>query len=191
MTGLRLLVAALQLAATNTVATGTPTITVGPGDAMTIQGSNIECFVSTTAPRAIVCGIARQKSLLSNSYATTVADKGAAIFIATGSQQTVAREINPAISGAPFKGSPHKPTTYVLAKHEHVILAGTHIACGSLEIDENSVQTFGCGAYNTSTGTSGYYVAGTYATTISDQYAGVLRVGKNGAQTVVAVEKQP
>ena len=71
------------------------------------------------------------------------------------------------------------------------MLAGTQVACGALLIDGNRLQTFGCGIYNTSTGTSGYYVAGTYAATISDQFAGILRAGKNGAQTVVADEKQP
>lgn len=183
------LVALLGLAVGGASASGTPTITVGPGDSMTIQGSDIFCAVSTTAPRAIVCGIGNQKSLRPKSYAITVADKGAVEFIATGSQQIVGRGTNPAISGAPFKGSTHKPTSYVLAKHEHVILAGTHIACGALQIDDK--QTFSCGFYNTSSGLSGYYVAGTYATTLSDQFAGILRAGKNGVQTVVADYKQP
>lgn len=185
-----LLAAVLVLALAKVGASGTPTVTVGPGDVMTIRGSDIECVVSTTPPRAIVCGIGTQKSV-PNSYAITVADRGAAIFIATGSQQTVARAINPAIPGAPFKGGSHKPASYVLAQHEHVVLAGTQVACGALLIDGNRLQTFGCGIYNTSTGTSGYYVAGTYAATISDQFAGILRAGKNGAQTVVADEKQP
>jgi hypothetical protein len=184
------LVAVLGLAVGGADASGTPTITVGPGDSMTIQGSDIYCAVSTTAPRAIVCGIiGNQKSLRPKSYAVTVADKGAVEFVATGSQQVVGRGINPAISGAPFKGSTHKPSSYVLAKHEHVILAGTHIACGALQIDDK--QTFGCGFYNTSSGVSGYYVAGTYATTLSDQFAGILRAGKNGVQTLVADYKQP
>jgi hypothetical protein len=186
---LRVLATALGLAAAIAGTSGTPTVTVGPGDGITIQGSNIECFVSTTAPRAIVCGLAHQKTLLSNSYAITTADKGAAIFVATGSQQTVARALNPPIPSAAFKGTPHKPANYVLAKHEHVILAGTHIACDALLT--NGLETFGCGAYNTATGTTGYYVAGTYATTISDRYVGILRAGKNGAQTVVAEERQP
>jgi hypothetical protein len=184
------LVAVLALGVASAGASGTPTITVGPGDSMTIQGSDISCAVSTTAPRAIVCGITGgQKSLRPNSYAVTVADRGAAEFIATGSQQIVGRGVNPAISGAPFNGSSHKPTSYVLAKHEHVILAGTHVACGSLQIDDK--QTFGCGIYNTSSGVAGYYVAGTYATTLSDQFAGILRAGKNGVQTLLADYKQP
>jgi hypothetical protein len=185
-----LLAAVLVLALARVGDQGTPTVTVGPGDVMTIRGSDIECVVSTTPPRAIVCGIGGQKSV-PNSYAITVADRGAAIFVATGSQQTVARAINPAIPGAPFKGRSHKPGSYVLAQHEHVVLTGTHVACAALLIDDNKLQTFGCGIYNTSTGTSGYYVAGTYAATISDQFAGILRAGKNGAQTVVADEKQP
>lgn len=184
------LVAVLGLAVGKASASATPTITVGPGDSMTIQGSDIYCAVSTTAPRAIVCGIiGSQKSLRPNSYAITVADSGAVEFIATGSRQVVGRGKNPAVSGAPFKGSSHKPTSVVLAKHEHVILAGTHVACGSLQIDGK--QTFSCGIYNTSSGLSGYYVAGTYATTLSDQFAGILRAGKNGVQTLVADYKQP
>ena len=183
---LAVVVAVLGLAVTRADATDTPTITVGPGDVMTIQGSNIQCAVSTTAPRAVVCGVGSQQSLLPNSYAITVADKGAVLFVATGSQRIIARGINPAISGAPFTGSSHKPTSYVLAKHEHVILAGTHIACAALIV--NGVQTFGCGALHS---LAGYYIAGTYAATISGHYVGILRVGENGAQTVVARENQP
>lgn len=167
-----------------------PTITVGPGDGVNIQGSDIECVVSTSGPRAMVCGIGH-KSLLPKSFAFTVADKGAAIFVATGSQQVIARDLNPAIHGPAFASAPHKPTNYVLSRHEHVIVGGTHLACGALPIDNQTVETFGCGAYDTATGTSGYYVAGTYAVTVSEQYIGILRAGKLGAQTVVAEEKQP
>ena len=185
---LRVLAAVLGLAAAEMGVAGTPTVTVGPGDGITIHESDIECVVSTSPPRAMVCGIGGQ-SLRANSYAFTVADKGAAIFMATGSEKTLARDINPAVPGAPFKGTPHKPPNYVLAQHEHVILAGTHIACGALLI--KGLETFGCGAYNTSTGTTGYYVAGTYATTISDQYVGILRAGNHGFQAVVAREREP
>jgi hypothetical protein len=182
------LVPVLGLAAAQLGVPGTPTVTVGPGDGVSIQGSDIECGVSTGAPRAIVCGIGGQ-SLRANSYAFTVADKGAAIFSANGGEKTVARALNPVTPGVPFTVTAHKATNYVLAKHEHVILGGTHIACGALLI--KGLETFGCGVYNTSTGTTGYYVAGTYATTISDQYVGILRAGKDGAQTVVAYERQP
>ena len=174
----------------STPATSVPTITVGPGDGVDIQGSDIECVVSTSGPRAMVCGIGH-KSLLPKSFAFTVADKGAAIFVATGSQEVIARDLNPAIPGPAFASALHKPTTYLLSKHEHVIVGGTHLACGALPIDNQSVETFGCGAYDTATGTSGYYVAGTYAVTISNQYIGILKAGKLGAQTVVAEEKQP
>jgi len=176
--------------AASTPATSTPTITVGPGDGLNIQGSDIECVVSTSGPRAMVCGIGA-KSLRPKSFAFTVADKGAAIFVATGSEQVIARDLNPAIPGPAFANAPHKPTNYVLSKHEHVIVGGTHLACGALPIDNQTVETFGCGAYDTATGTTGYYVAGTYSVTISDQYVGILKVGKLGAQTVVAKEKQP
>jgi hypothetical protein len=69
-------------------------------------------------------------------------------------------------------------------------LGGTHIACGSL-VESNGLEAFGCGAYDTTSGTSGYYVAGTYAVSISDRFIGILEAGKLGAQTVVAEEKQP
>ena len=174
----------------STPATSAPTITVGPGDGVDIQGSEIECVVSTSGPRAMVCGIGR-KSLLPKSFAFTVADKGAAIFVATGSQEVIARDLNPAIPGPEFANASHKPTTYVLSKHEHVVVGGTHLACGALPIDNQSVETFGCGAYDTATATSGYYVTGTYAVAISNQYIGILKAGKLGAQTVVAEEKQP
>jgi hypothetical protein len=189
MLGRGALVTVAGLASVQAAASGTPTIVVGPGDGLNIRGSNIECAVSTSAPRAMICGLGGQQSLLAKSYAFTVADRGAAIFVATGNQRTVARQMNPPLSGAPFKGPGHKPVNYVLAQHEHVIVAGTHIACGALLL--NGLETFGCGAYDTSTGTSGYYVTGTYAVTISDHYVGILRAGGNGAQTVVAIEKQP
>jgi hypothetical protein len=182
------LVGVLGLAVASADASGIKTVTVGPGDAIAIHGSDIECVVSTTAPRAIVCAIGSKKALRLHSYAVTVADKGAAIFVATGSQQVVAREINPAITGAPIKGSGHKPTSYVLANGEGVLVAGTHVECGSVRIDDNTLQTIGCGIYNASSGR--YYAAGTYAATVDDKYAGILRAGKNGAQTVVATEKQ-
>ncbi len=174
----------------STPATSVPTITVGPGDGVDIQGSDIVCVVSSSGPRAMVCGIGH-KSLLPKSFAFTVADKGAAIFVATGSQEVIARDLNPAIPGPEFANARHKPTTYLLSKREHVVVGGTHLACGALAIDNQSVETFGCGAYNTATGTSGYYVTGTYAVTISSRYIGILKAGKLGAQTVVAEEKQP
>jgi len=190
MRGLLLaLVGGLGVAAAGAGASGIKTVTVGPGDAIAIRGADIECVVSTTAPRAIVCGIGSKKSLRSHSYAITVADKGAAIFAATGSQQVVAREINPVIPGAPITGSSHKPTSYVLANGEGILVAGTHVKCGTVRIDGNTLQTIGCGIYNASSG--GYYFAGSYSATVDDKYAGILRAGKNGAQTVVAVEKQP
>ena len=102
----------------------------GPGDGVDIQGSDIECVVSTSGPRAMVCGIGH-KSLLPKSFAFTVADKGAAIFVATGSQEVIARDLNPAIPGPEFANALHKPTTYRLSKHEHVIVGGTHLACGA------------------------------------------------------------
>jgi hypothetical protein len=138
----------------------------------------------------MVCGIGG-KSLRPKSFAFTVADKGAAIFVATGTEQVIARDLNPSIPGPPFATAPHKATNYLLSRHEHVIVGGTHLACGSLPIDNQTVEAFGCGAYDTATATTGYYVAGTYSVSISDQYVGILKVGKLGAQTVVAEEKQP
>jgi hypothetical protein len=167
---------------------GTKTITVGAGDSVAIRGSDLECVVSTTVPRSIVCAIGSKRSLRPHTYAITVADKGAAVFVATGSQQVVARALNPAISGASIKGANHKPASHVLANGEGVLVTGTHVECGSARINNNKLETIGCGIYNASSGR--YYVAGTYAATIDDKYAGILRAGKNGAQTVVAVKKQ-
>jgi hypothetical protein len=138
----------------------------------------------------MVCGIGG-KSLRAKSYAFTVADRGAAMFLATGNDQVVARDLNPALKGPSFAERSHKPANYVLARHEHVILGGTHIACDALPIKNGTVETFDCGAYGTASGTSGYYVSGTYAVSISNVYVGILRAGKLGAQTVVAEEKQP
>jgi hypothetical protein len=120
-----------------------------------------------------------------------VADKGAAIFVVSGTQQVIARDLNPAIPGPGFPNAAHKAAGYVVSRHEHVIVDGTHIACGSLPIDNQTVEAFGCGAYDLATSTSGYYVAGTYSVSISGEYVGILKVGKLGAQTVVAEEKEP
>ena len=181
--------AVLALAAATAGAASPPTVTVGPGDTLTIQGSDIRCVISTSVPRAIVCGIAGQKAARPQSYAITVADAGVAIFAATGSQKVVARQINPAVSGAPIQSPRHKPSHYVLTKHEDVLLAGTHVECAAVLIDKHTRQTIGCGVLNASSG--GYYVAGTYAATLSDLYAGILRAGTKGIQTVVAIQKQP
>ena len=175
--------------AASTPATSTPTIAMGPGDGLSIQGSDIECVVSTSGPRAIVCGIGH-KSLLPKSFAFTVADKGAAIFVPTGTEQVIARDLNPAIPGPAFANVVHKATNYVLSKQEHVVIGGTHLACGSSLIENQAVEAFGCGAYDTATDSAGYY-AGTYSVSISNQYVGLLKIGKRGAQTVVAEEKQP
>jgi hypothetical protein len=177
--------------AASTPATSTPTITVGPGDGLSIQGSDIECVVSTSGPRAMVCGIGG-KSLRTKSFAFTVADKGAAIFMATGTEQVIARYLNPAIPGPALANVAHKPANYVLSRNEHVIIGGTHLACGSSQIEDHTVEAFGCGAYDTATAaTSTGYYAGTYSVSISSQYVGILKIGKLGAQTVVAEEKEP
>jgi hypothetical protein len=138
----------------------------------------------------MVCGIGA-KSLRPKSFAFTVADKGAAIFVVSGTQQVIARDLNPAIPGPGFPNAAHKAAGYVVSRHEHVIVDGTHIACGSLPIDNQTVEAFGCGAYDLATSTSGYYVTGTYSVSISGEYVGILKVGKLGAQTVVAEEKEP
>jgi hypothetical protein len=72
-----------------------------------------------------------------------------------------------------------------------VVLEGTNIVCQSGLAKTGGAETFGCGAYTTSSGSSGYYLAGTFATTISDQSAGILRVDKAGAESLVAYEKEP
>ncbi len=175
--------------AASTPATSAPFVTVGPGDGLSVQGSDIECVVSTSGPRAIVCGIGG-KSLRPKSYAFTVADKGAAIFVATGTEKVIARDLNPTLAGPAFANAPHKPTEYLVSRREHVIVGGTHLACGALPIGTPAVETFGCGAYDTAAGTAVYYVAGTYSVTISEQYIGILKAGKAGAQSVVAEEKE-
>jgi hypothetical protein len=174
-----------------TAATSALTLTVGPGDGLSVKGSDIECVVSTSAPRAVVCGIGG-KSLRAKSFAFTVADRGTAIFTASGSdEQVVARYLNPAVPGPDFANASHKPTNYVLGKNGRVIVGGTHIACEGLPATKQSSQTFACGAYDTAKPSSGYYVAGTYSVAINAQYVGISKVGKLGAQTLVADENEP
>jgi hypothetical protein len=177
--------------AASTPATTTPTITVGPGDGLSVKGSDIECVVSTSAPRAVVCGIGG-KSLRTKSFAFTVADRGAAIFTASGSdEQVVARYLNPAISGPVFANAAHKATNYVLSKNGRIIVGGTHIACEGLPASKQTAQTFACGAYDTAKPSAGYYIDGTYSVSINGQYVGISKVGELGAQTLVADENEP
>jgi hypothetical protein len=185
-----LLAGALGLTMTNSASQSTPTITVGPGDTMTVQASDIQCAVLKTVPLAIVCGLVSHRALRPNSYAIRSAEVVEEIVQTSGHHQVVARSTNPVVEGAPFRTTDGHPSNFTLAKHEYVLLEGTHIVCQS-GLAKNDVQTSGCGAYSISSGTSGYYVAGSFATTISDQNAAILRVGKAGAESLVAYEKQP
>jgi hypothetical protein len=126
----------------------------------------------------------RQSEVASKSYAIILAGTGAAIFVANSQPanrgtRDQPRDLRRAVQWAPATGLPamfsqSTSTGYLLERTSHVQI--------------NSVQTFGCGALHS---LSGYCSSATYAATISDQYVGRLRMGENGAETVVAVEKQP
>jgi hypothetical protein len=60
-----------------------------------------------------------------------------------------------------------------------------------LPAGKQTAQTFACGAYDTARPSSGYYVDGTYSVAISGQYVGISKVGKLGAQSLVADENEP
>jgi hypothetical protein len=186
-----LMAGALSLTMTSAASQSTPTLIVVPGDTMVVQGSDIDCAVPTSAPLAIVCGVVSHGALRPKSYAIRSAEVTEEIVRATGDHRVVVRATNPAIAGAPFGTTDRKASSFTIAKHEYVVLEGTHIVCQSGPAETGGAETFGCGAYSTSSGGSGYYVAGTFATTISEQNTGILRVGKAGAESLVAYEKQP
>lgn len=169
-------------------AASVPAVTVGPGDSISVKGSNLVCVVSTGTPRSIACGISSKTSVLAHSYAISMADRGAAIYAATGSQQVVARDLNPPLLGSTLPSSTHKSTDYLVATYEHILVGGTHIECAPVLIDGGPRQAVGCGIMDSP---SGYFVEGTYAATLSDQSAGITRAGADGAQTVVAIRDEP
>ena len=185
-----LLAGMLGLQMTTVPSGAAQTMTVVPGDTMSIQGSDIECVVPTTSPVSIVCFLTSHGGLQANSYAIRSAERDVGIIRATGDHRVLFRASNPAVAGAPAGTSARQPLSLALATHEYVVVGGTHIVCQSGAAAHGRLQTFGCGAYSTSSRSS-YYVAGSYATTISDQNAGILRVGKGGAESLVAYEKQP
>jgi hypothetical protein len=178
-------------ATTGSTSQSTRTITVVPGDTMAVQGSDIDCGVPTTAPPAVICAIVTHGALRPNSYATRSAQAADEIVRATGDHRVVFRASNPKIKGLPFGITDRTSANFTLAKHEYVVLEGTNVVCQSGLAKTGGAETFGCGAYSSSSLSSGYYLAGTFATTISDQNAAILRVGKAGAESLVAFEKQP
>jgi hypothetical protein len=48
---------------TSSASQPTPTLTVVPGDTMTVRGSDIDCGVPTAAPLAVVWGIVSHRAL--------------------------------------------------------------------------------------------------------------------------------
>ncbi len=183
------LVVLAALAASSAVAgASSNVIAAEPGDTFSIQGSDIQCGVATSGPRAIACYIGTRQSQRAHSYATDALDQGAFIFAATGNHQVVAKKDNPALTGPVQGGQSHKPTHYTLTKTQRVAVIGTHIQCAT-GVDANGDQTFGCGLLTATE--YNYWVPGTYGTVISDEGAYILLAGKNGSHTAAAFKKQP
>jgi hypothetical protein len=185
------LAAVLVLSAATAQAGPTATITVQAGDGLAIKGSDIQCGVSSALPQSIACVVGTQAAAKAGSYGFTIADQGAAIFSASGTKQIVARETNPAIVGTPVKSSysTKKAKGYVLAAGENMLIAGTHLWCERQQASKNAPQALECGVLTTSS--KGHYVPGTYIAVLSDKAVAIMRAGKNGSQTQVAVRKQP
>jgi hypothetical protein len=186
------LVSLLALANAGRAAAGPALITVEPGDRMAVAGSDIQCGVPTGEAPTIACYTGSGHTPLAGSYAVAVSDKETLIFDATGAQSIVAHESNPSVSGALIKGSTRKPTTFVIANGEDVLVAGSHVACAAVRVDGGTVQAFSCGVIvGASLTPSTYFASGTYAASISGQDAGITRTGANGSGTLVALEHQP
>ena len=162
-------------------ASGTTTLTAGPGDSLAVQGSDLQCAVSATSLRVVSCWTGTEGSVRLHSYAVAVTDQGADIILAAGKGQVVAHGVNPLVPGPAFTGRAHKPTTYVLARGESVLVAGTHVVCGSFYDSTSRTMAVGCGVY----------AAGAYAVTVNDHFAALFREGKASTETVVALKKQP
>ena len=149
--------------------------------------------VPTSVPLAIVCGVVSHGALRPKSYAIRSAEVTEEIVRATGDHRSLVRATNPVIAGADPSALARSHGLELYDRHARVRgdSSGTTSFASQDQPRLAAQETFGCGAYSTSSGGSGYYVAGTFATTISEQNAGILRVGKAGAESLVAYEKQP
>jgi hypothetical protein len=190
---LAVLVALAGLAAAGAASGASATlIAAEPGDTFSIQGTEIQCGVSTSGPRAFACYIGTEQTQLAHSWATDALDEGAAIFAATGNHQVVAKKLGPTVTGSLLTAPSHKPMHYTLTKAQHVGVVGSRILCNS-GVDDSGNQTFACGVINpphngvTVTG----FMPGTYVTIISDKGAYIQLVGENATYTAVAFKQQP
>jgi hypothetical protein len=183
--------AGLAAASAPTGASGT-LIAAEPGDTFSIQGTEIQCGVATSGPRAIACYVGTARTQLAHSYATDALDQGALIFAATGNHQIVAKKLGPAVTGALLTAPSHKPTHYTLTKAQHVEVVGSRILCNG-GVDDNGNPTFACGVINpprNGTTVTGF-LPGTYVSVISDKGAYIQLVGKSATFTTVAFKQQP
>lgn len=187
-----LVVGVLALMAARGFAAGPVTLTVGVGDRLAVQGTDIQCGVPTGTSPVMVCFVGSRQTPVAGSYGVGVSDKDTEIFDASGSQTIVAQEANPSVSGALVKGSTSKVTTFVISNGEDVLVAGSHVACAAVRIDGGTVQAFSCGVIvGASLTASTYFATGSYSASISAQDAGITRAGANGAATAVLLEHQP
>jgi hypothetical protein len=190
---LAVLLALAGLAAASVAAGASATlIAAEPGDTFTIQGTEIQCGVATSGPRAIACYVGTRTTQLAHSWATDALDQGALIFAATGNHQIVAKKLGPAVTGSLLTAPTHKPTHYTLTNAQHLGVVGSRILCSS-GVDDNGNQTFACGVINPPRNgfTVNGFLPGTYVSVISDEGAYIQLVGKNATYTTVAFKQQP
>lgn len=181
------IVAVLTLANVSAGATGTM-LAAEPGDTFSIGGTDFQCGVPAAGPGTIVCYLGTTTTARDHSYAFTALDAGVTLFEPTGSQQVVAKDDNPALSGSAQGAPSHKPAHYTISRSQHLAVIGSHIQCNS-GTDPSGDPTFACESFTASEHI--YAVPGTYITVISDKGAYILLAGKDGSHTTVAFEKQP
>jgi hypothetical protein len=172
----------------NALAAAPPTLVPGePGDTFSIQGTDFQCEVTISGPRAMVCLLGAITKPLARSYAIAATDAGVLIFGATGTAKLVAKRLGPTLSGALQTAPAHKPTHYTLTAKQHVAVIGSHIQCASGT--NGGHPTFACGLVTASAWR--YWATGTYGSLLSDKGAYIVLAGKAGKITAAAFQKEP
>jgi len=167
----------------------TKLVSVEPGDAITIAGTDIHCVVPLSGAPAIVCEIGSNTAPRAHSYATATTDQSALIFAATGRPMVVATRSGAKVSGPPQRAPHHRPAHYTVGAALRIAVVGSHIECATQSGAGRRPPILECGLY----GAPGQprWLPGTYATTISDAGVGILLAGRNGTASTVAVRSQP
>jgi hypothetical protein len=163
-------------------------VSVEPGDAITIAGTDLHCGIPVSGAPTIVCEIGSSTEPVAHSYATATTDRGALIFAATGRPMVLATRSGAKVSGPLQRAPHHRPAHYTVGAALRIAVVGSHIQCAVVG-SANGHPSLECGLLSAS-GQS-YWVPGTYATAISDDGAAILLAGRNGASSTSSSKRQP